>query len=304
MPATAMSRGQDQADRRSAISQGIQIVATDRSIKQSAADALDDRGDRHHAREDALTAREFERLVRASYELDHEGRALQSRFAVFATGRLGLRGGELTHICSDWIDWADSVIHIPEHESCEKGQSGDVCGYCRRRAEDLLTTNNLTVQEAIDAIEFVADAEALGELDKDDLFDEALALRDEVNITYSDAIDQYWQPKTDQSVREIPFDFDVRIELCLETFFDRYDGWPRSKATLNRRINRLAEIASLEGNVYPHCLRASAASYHASREISAYSLMSIMGWSDIATARTYINASSEQANREIRSKHR
>ena len=63
--------------------------------------------------------------------------------------------------------------------------------------------------------------------------------------------------------------------------------------------------AGLEADgVYPHALRATAASAHASRGVSAYSLMSTMGWSDIGTARAYIRSNEEQANREIRSAHR
>jgi len=73
---------------------------------------------------------------------------------------------------------------------------------------------------------------------------------------------------------------------------------------VNRRINALAETAGLDASVYPHCLRATAASAHAARGVSAYSLMSIMGWADVGTARVYIRTNSDQANREIRSKHR
>lgn len=300
-----MSRGRDADARRRDISTGIQIEKNNSPIKQSATDALDERDDRGHSRDDALSERQFEQLVRASYEVDHARREIENRFAVFACGRLGMRGGEVTHFKTGWIDWNDKIIEIPDHDPCDKGKfDGEVCGYCRRRAIDYLTTNNLTIGEAVDAIEWVTDDDVLALMDDDEIFQEALDLRDDVNITYWDAIEKYWEPKTSQSVREIPFDFDVRIELCLEQFCDTFDGWERSKATLNRRIDRLAEIAGLEENVYPHSLRATAASNHASREISAYSLMSIMGWSDIGTARSYIRANSEQANREIRSKHR
>ena len=271
-------------------------------IKTSATDALNDRSDRRHSREDALTDREFETLVEATHEIkdQHE---LEARLALFATGKLGMRGGELAHLEESWIDWKDSVIEIPEHSRCTKGKrEGEVCGYCRRRAEEELETNNLTTDEAIEAIRHEYDAETVRQLGEDGIQELAAELLEEVNITREEAISRRWKPKTEKSARRIPFDFDVRVEITLERFFDEYDGWSKSKSTLNRRINRLADQAGIE--VYPHALRATAASAHASRGVSAFALMSTMGWSDISTARMYINSNAEQANREIRSKHR
>ena len=120
----------------------------------------------------------------------------------------------------------------------------------------------------------------------------------------SDALAEQWQPKTPTSARTVPFDFDVRVDLELRKFLNVSDGWERSAATLNRRISRVAEISDVSGRVYPHALRATAASYHASRDISVHSLMSIMGWADPSTARVYVRGDAESAAREIRSKHR
>ncbi|WDY79218.1 hypothetical protein ORF_00033 [Halorubrum tailed virus] len=125
-----------------------------------------------------------------------------------------------------------------------------------------------------------------------------------MNITYEEAVGRRWKPKTPKPAREVPFDFDVRVELTLEEFIDRYSSWEKSKSTVNRRINRIAEIAAPDGRVYPHSLRATAASFCAARNVSAYSMMSILGWRDIGTARACIASNSKQANREIRSKNR
>jgi integrase len=291
-------------EQRRLIEQGIQIEQHD-SIKQSAAEALNERSDRKHSREDALTTREFERMVDASYQIDDPERALEARAALYLTGRLGLRNGEATHLAEDWVDWADGSINIPEFWECTKGQHGDeICGNCRNRVRDNLKSNNLTKQEAIEAIVQVLDDDVVSAMSDQEILQRSIGLRDEVNKTYREMADQRWQPKTEEAARSVPFDFDVRIELCLERFFDEYNQWPRSSATLNRRINRLAEIADIEGNVYPHALRATSASVHASRDISIHSLMSVMGWSDPSTARVYILANDEQAAREIRSKHR
>jgi integrase len=274
-------------------------------IKQSAADALNDHSARSHSREDAVSGRQFERMVQATYEIDKDWKALEARFALFATGRLGMRGGEITHIHRDWVDLQDGVVEIPEHDPCDKGKREDeICGYCRRRALERVKANNLSIEDALQAISHVYSDAELARLNEDDLLEEAQELRREVNITMAEAREERWQPKTSEGAREIPFDFDVRAEMTIEEFFDSHEQWPKSKATLNRRIDEVADAAGIEDNVYPHALRATAASYHAAREVSAHSLMSIMGWADIGTARSYIRANSQQANREVRSKHR
>jgi integrase len=291
--------------RRRNISQGIQIDRQRPEIKQSAAKALDSRANRGHSRDDALTPRQFEKLLSASHEIDNERIALEARAALFICGRLGLRAGEAAHLHTEWMNWSEGVIEIPEYWPCDKGdRDGEVCGNCRRRALDDLTTNNLTEQEAIDAIRHVIEDGQMEPLSDADVLEKSVALRGDVNITYDEALEKRWQPKTPQSARTVPFDFDVRIELCLESFFEKFDGWERSVCTLNRRIDRLADIAEIDQNVYPHCLRATAASTHASRDISVYALMSVLGWSDPSTARMYVQSNHEQANREIRSKHR
>lgn len=285
------------------IAQAIE-TSTSKPIKKSATKALRDQQDRRHSREDALTDREFEHLVRASYNVK-ESQRLEARAALFLAGRLGLRGGEIAHLEEDWIDWKDRVIEIPEHAACTKGKfEGEVCGYCRRRALEELRTNNLTVDEAIEAVQYELDDDVLRDLGEEGIRQAALNLRDEVNITYEEAISRRWKPKTKQSARRVPYDFDIRAEMLIEEFFEEFEAWTKSKSTVNRRIERLAERAEIEIDVYPHALRATAASTHASRGVSAYSLMSTMGWSDISTARAYINGNDEQAAREIRSKHR
>jgi len=290
-------------NRREQIAQAIQI-STSKPVKKSATRALRDQQDRRHSREDALTDREFEYLVRASYRVKQSQR-LEARAALFLAGRLGLRGGEIAHLQGDWVDWKDRVIEIPEHSTCTKGKwEGEVCGYCRRRAVEELRTNNLTVDEAINAIKHELGDEVLSDLGQEGIRQAALNLRNEVNITYEEAIGRRWKPKTKKSARRVPYDFDIRAEMVIEEFFEEFDSWSKSKSTVNRRIERLAETAEIDIDVYPHALRATAASTHASRGVSAFSLMSTMGWSDIGTARAYINGNDAQAAREIRSKHR
>ncbi|WP_345779778.1 site-specific integrase [Halosolutus halophilus] len=56
-------------------------------------------------------------------------------------------------------------------------------------------------------------------------------------------------------------------------------------------MNEAAESADLRGRVYPHCLRATAASYHAYQGVAPVPLQALMGWSNLATAQKYIRIS-------------
>lgn len=81
-------------------------------------------------------------------------------------------------------------------------------------------------------------------------------------LTESDAVSSCWHPKTVASARSIPFDLSLRIELCIDRFADRYEGFPRSRSTINRRVQEAADQTDLSGRIYPYCLRATAASHH------------------------------------------
>lgn len=293
-----MSLGID--ERKQAVETGINLDTS--GVKESAINALQGAKQSIHARDDALSPRQFEQLVRSSHDLANERIALETQGILYLAGRLGLRKGEITHLKRDWFNWNDGTITIPEHQSCVKGQhDAEPCGYCRRRAEDRVDTNNITMNEAREALVHAVEVE---EINQQALDEKAAELVKDVNISMADALANQWQPKTPQSARAIPFDFDVRVELALERFISEFDGWEHSAATVNRRVNRIQEQSPVDARVYPHALRATAASYHASRDISIHSLMSIMGWADPSTARAYVAANDEQAAREIRSKHR
>jgi integrase len=140
-----------------------------------------------------------------------------------------------------------------------------MCGYCRRQARQEAAHN-------------------------DDLYiGEALASR--------------WHPKTVASPRLIPFDLSLRLELCIERFANRYDAFPRSRSTINRRVQAAAEEADFSGRLYPHCLRATAASYHAYKGVVPVPLQALMGWSDPATAQKYIRISGTATADALRRAH-
>ena len=105
------------------------------------------------------------------------------------------------------------------------------------------------------------------------------------------------------SARSIAIDLSLRLELCLERFTDQYDSFPRSRTTVNRRVTAAAEAADIDGRGYPHCLRATAASYHAYQGVAPVPLQALMGWSDLATAQKYIRISGRAMADALRQVH-
>lgn len=52
--------------------------------------------------------------------------------------------------------------------------------------------------------------------------------------------------------------------------------------------------------IYPHALRATAASYYAARGLDVYALQGLMGWKMLKTAEVYIQKSGEHTARKLR----
>lgn len=123
------------------------------------------------------------------------------------------------------------------------------------------------------------------------------------SLTFDQARANRWHPKTVSSARVVPFDVSLRVELCVERFANRYDRFPKSRSTINRRLQEVAELADITGRVYPHCLRATAASYHSYRGVPPVPLQALMGWSDLSTAQKYIRISGTATARAIRHVH-
>lgn len=218
-----------------------------------------------HSKEDALDDREFELLIEGSTRLEAPYDR-EAKFLVLVMGRLGLRLGELTHIRESWVDWRKRMIDIPRHQGCSSGKDNDLCGLCLQQARQ--------------------QADRLG-VDVDDLRDE------------------FWRAKTDQAARSIPFDFDPRVEIAVERFFDEHDRWPYSHTSIRRRVHKATEAASeLEDeSVYPHALRATAASYAAGRGLPVLALQGFMGWANPSTASNYVQASPENVARAMHQIH-
>jgi integrase len=221
---------------------------------------------RTSTKEYALSDRKYQLLLEGASRLK-DYYAQQARFVCLVAGRLGMRAGEIAHMTAEWVDWRRNMIVVPSHETCEKGRDGGVCGYCRSCAEQMADHNE--------------------------------------SMSFDEALELCWSPKTDAAAREVPFDFDPRVELTIERFFDRYDEYPTSRQSVNRRVDSAAEAA--EGldadDVFPHALRSTAATFHAARGLDVLPLQAMFGWSEISTAQNYIKKSGENTARALHMIH-
>lgn len=218
-----------------------------------------------HCKEDALSDREFELLVEGAQKMDGY-RRVEAKFIIFVAGRLGFRRGELTHLRDDWIDPREKLVRIPAHQECRKGEGGGMCGHCRQLIEQCARVNDLAIAEV------------------------------EGN---------WWRPKTEAAVRGVPYDWSPRTELAIERFTDEFDQFERSSTAVSRRVKTAAELAPQldPERVYPHCLRATAATHQVSRGLGVHALTSMMGWSNLSTAQVYISNSDENTRRAVRAAH-
>jgi integrase len=179
-----------------------------------------------------------------------------------------MRAGEVAHMTEQWVDWREKVIRVPAFDPCRKGRLTDQpCGYCRTLAGSIAQNNE--------------------------------------ELSVEQAVSTRWSPKTAASARAIPFDFDIRVEMVVERFFDDLDSYPHCRGSVNRRVTDAAEAADGLDNtrVYPHALRATASTFHASRGLTGLPLQSFMGWEKLATAETYLNGTAEATRRALRSVH-
>lgn len=221
-----------------------------------------------HSKEDALSEREFEFLLEGAKELSQSVYYYDPdpEMTIYVLGRLGLRRSELVHLREEWIDWHRQMITIPSFEACTLGKDGGVCGNCRQAAE-----------QRVD--------HADGDLDLET------------------ALGWMWAPKSEAGAREVYFGHDVRSKMYLERYFesDEYGRYQASGTAVARRVRKAAELGGLDPeSVYPHCLRATAATNMiATRDLGIYQLCQIMGWRQLSTAQHYIARNGQRTARQL-----
>ena len=181
--------------------------------------------------------------------------------------------------------------------------------------QELLSTHKSYVNNLISKEEFdnrITDSLCLGQnngynnkKEYEKLEKRAEKFKQKKNVSLDEALERYWIPKTEASARDIPFNFDPRLEMVVEEFFDRVDRYPTSRTTVNRRVDDALEMAGKEKNeCSPHGLRATAASYHSGRGLNVVALQSMFGWVQLDTAMKYIKNSGTNTQRALNSVHR
>lgn len=249
-----------------------------------------------HCKEDALSPREFERFFESTYRIDDTLVGLQARFIAVCAGRLGLRAGEIVHMDESWVDAKNEQINIPSWEECTTGRGGTPCALCCRLAEqkhDIAVANivdHLAEREGVDAIvQFPAGLHEYG-----------------VELpTHAELLETMWSPKTQASVRSVPYGHEPRNSLVIDEFFDYWSEFPVSYQSIRRRVDTTAELTrGLDpATVYPHCLRSTAATYLSGRGLNAVALKAMLGWEQLATAQRYLSESDVRLQRALNATH-
>jgi len=107
-----------------------------------------------------------------------------------------------------------------------------------------------------------------------------------------------WKPKTKKGARTVLMG--SKILPIINQFLLGSDGLNLTRQRIWQRVKELAKDARILHNVYPHCLRATAATRLAYKNISAASLKYVMGWEKLEAADAYVKSDMKLAHKEIR----
>jgi len=124
------------------------------------------------------------------------------------------------------------------------------------------------------------------------------------DLTLEEAMEGRWHAKTRQAARAVPFNFSNRVQNVVEDFFKEFEEYPNSRLSVNRRIRQAKRHTDIERHIYPHALRATAATYHAYKGLPALALQNLMGWSNLETAQKYLRKSAGATKKALNEIHR
>jgi len=112
--------------------------------------------------------------------------------------------------------------------------------------------------------------------------------------------DGEWSPKTRWGARTIPaLKMSGRAWDVIKAYFTTYEGLDVHRVTVYRIVNRVASRSKLTAKVYPHSLRATAATRIAYRIKNPQVLCDIFGWGQLAIAQYYIRRAGDMAEEEL-----
>jgi len=114
-----------------------------------------------------------------------------------------------------------------------------------------------------------------------------------------------WKPKSAAGERTIPaLDMSPDGWEAIRRYMTAHDRIDISRQTIYRRIVKLAKAAKINRRVYPHALRATAATEAAYRISNPNILCDIFGWSDLKTAQIYIKRAGGRAQEAVRAAYK
>lgn len=105
-----------------------------------------------------------------------------------------------------------------------------------------------------------------------------------------------WKPKTPSGARTIRIH--PRLRRVLEMWFHQHESLGIRRHRTWRIVKDIARRTYVGHNVYPHCLRATCATDLTRHNISAASLRYNLGWSNLASAESYVQSDQRRAAAE------
>jgi len=109
-----------------------------------------------------------------------------------------------------------------------------------------------------------------------------------------------WEPKTRAAIRSVIIS--PEVEGILRQFFHTKTEVGVSRQAIEARVARIAKRTGIKHPVYPHALRATAATLFASKGMSMPTVRYLMGWERLATAELYVQSTKARALEEARAK--
>jgi integrase len=106
-----------------------------------------------------------------------------------------------------------------------------------------------------------------------------------------------WRPKTIKGARTVPI-HPLLLPIMTE-FLTSNEEIGLTRISIWAHVKAVSRYAHIFRSIYPHCLRATAATRLALQKISAPSLKYLMGWNSLQAAEDYIKSDMHQAHKEV-----
>lgn len=112
--------------------------------------------------------------------------------------------------------------------------------------------------------------------------------------------DRDWSPKTRWGARTIPAaSMSRRAWEATRDYFTAFEALGVHRATVYRTVERIASRSGLKSRIYPHALRATAATRLAYKVRNPQILCDLFGWGDIKIGQYYIRRGGGLAEEEL-----